>query len=288
MRRRDRERDIERAEAAGRRKGRAERRRGDGMLKLFRLPRVYLADIKADPEPVEEPPKPRPAPRAAATAQKSSRSQNSTKQTASTTINAPTTVSHKKGAKPSARRGKVGRNQYTKERDAIADARAEAARPSRSRDGEDVDGKDSAMLLPNGSKPSKPRHMNPNRVSLNELRKRVAGILEFISKTQVELAGDSTPPEAKTPNVAAVNPSKSTATRPRLSRVASVNSASKLSNEISRQAEAENDETNQRSKQDGAVADDVFKSMSSLQMMDALSRDIVHWQQQHGKWGEKS
>jgi hypothetical protein len=31
--------------------------------------------------------------------------------------------------------------------------------------------------------------MNPNRTSLNEMKRRVAGILEFVSRTQVELDG---------------------------------------------------------------------------------------------------
>jgi hypothetical protein len=38
------------------------------------------------------------------------------------------------------------------------------------------------------TRPSRPKHMNPNRTSMNEMKKRVAGILEFVTKAQDEVA----------------------------------------------------------------------------------------------------
>lgn len=37
-------------------------------------------------------------------------------------------------------------------------------------------------------RPSKPRHMHPQRTTMNEMKRRVAAILEFISRMQVEMA----------------------------------------------------------------------------------------------------
>lgn len=191
-------------------------------------------------------------------------------------------ISHKKGARP-ARRGKVGRNQYTRDRDAAADARAEAARALHSRDGEDgIVADANNLFLPNGSKPARPKHMNPNRTSMNELRKRAAGILEYISRTQVEMAGERTPSGAHTP---AKGVSNSATARP-----SSVTGASKLSNVV----HGGDDDDDDRNGADAPTQEDRlkieaddFKKMSSLQMMDVLTREIVHWQRQHGKWGEK-
>lgn len=94
------------------------------------------------------------------------------------------------------------------------------------------------------------------------------------------MAGDKTPLEPKI--------IISAATRPRLSRVASVNGASKLSNEISNGNGTQSASGDPQSARDKIQIDeDIFRNMSSLEMMDVLSRDIVHWQQQHGKWGDK-
>ena len=194
-----------------------------------------------------------------------------------------TATSHKKSARP-ARRGKVGRNQYTRDRDAAADARAEAARALHSRDGDDVaHGEFNNHLLPNGSKPARPKHMNPNRTSMNELRKRAAGIMEYISRTQIEMAGDKTPSGTQTP--------MNGASRPPTARGSSTNGASKLSKEVhgdddGQQVQQTNKATESSPAESQAQADS-FKQMSTLQMMDVLTREIVHWQQQHGKWGEK-
>ena len=36
------------------------------------------------------------------------------------------------------------------------------------------------------SRPSRPKHMNPNRTSMNEMKKRVAAILEFVNRAEEE------------------------------------------------------------------------------------------------------
>ena len=96
---------------------------------------------------------------------------------------------HKKTGRPPARRGRVGRNQYTKDREPRPDATKSPLR-SHSHSG---DADKSPRYLGNGngntsagynwglnvenSKPSKPRYMNPNRMNMNDMKRRLSGIL---------------------------------------------------------------------------------------------------------------
>lgn len=201
----------------------------------------------------------------------------------------------KRNTKPATRRGKVGRNQYTKDRE-IGDTRSIEARPIHSRDGDDGNGSSDgqAALLPNGSRPAKQKHMNPNRTSMNEMRKRAAGILEFISRTQIEMAvdkptsdGDS-PPAAQAAGAVAASATSSSSN----SAKGLPNGSSKLANEIrsepdeDKAAEAISAETPTTTSDDRPKMEDIdFKSLDTLRMMDVLSREIHHWQQVHGKWG---
>ena len=227
-----------------------------------------------------EPPRPLVAAKAPSTTQVKSTKPQTNARPQNLSPPRPPSNSHKKGARP-ARRGKIGRNQYTRERDAAVDARAEAARALQSRDGDDGSGGDlSNQLLSNGSKPARPKHMNPNRTSMNELRKRAAGILEYISRTQVEMAGGRTHSGSQTP---AKGPS-----RPPLRSMISNNGASSLSNAIGKGPnEHATSSQGDTYTVEAKVEMEAFKQMGTLQMMDVLTREIVHWQQQHGKWGEK-
>ena len=250
-------------------------------LPLVQLP---LLTIISEAEISQDLPQPQTASKNATanTQAKVSRSQASARQT-NASPDRQQTATQKKANRP-ARRGKVGRNQYTRDRDAAADARAEAVRALHSRDGEEHGSTDTfSQLLPNGSKPSRPKHMNPNRTSMNELRKRAAGILEYISRTQVEMAGEKTPSGTQTP-------SKSSS-RTSLAQPASVNGMSKLSNEVPHSAASDEDKEPTKGEEAATVTSnaielDSFKQMGTLQMMDVLTREIVHWQQQHGKWGQ--
>ena len=143
-------------------------------------------------------------------------------------------VSHKKTGRGQARRGRVGRNQYTKDREVQATTSHSHShsrnaslleaqdhdtplgrRRSRSRsvmndsrnypmganghahsyvNGTNLSG---ASVWGESGKPSKPKHLNLNRTSLNEMKRRVAGILEFISRTQLEFALAESSPKLK-------------------------------------------------------------------------------------------
>lgn len=238
----------------------------------------------AESEPPEEPPTSRPAAKSNGNTSKTIKPQTSSKSLSASAI-LSTTTSHKKNGRPPARRGRVGRNQYTRDRDPLPEKKNDSPRLSDSRDSDDIcnggnDGHGSSILS-NGSKPSKPRHMNPNRTSMNDLRKRAAGILEFISRTQVEMAGERTPTISK--DRLPPPPMPTPTPRPGLSRVASVNGASKLSHVTN------GDEEDVVKRDASSIALGVlgFKELSSLQMMDVLTRNLVLWQKEHGKWGDK-
>lgn len=170
------------------------------------------------------------------------------------------------------------------------DPKIDTPQPSHSRDSDEVHsaGNEINGLIPgNGSKAAKPRQMNPNRTSMGDLRKRAAGILEYITRTQVELAGEKTPPNgANHPLIInqalAATISHSSAGRPPLGRAVSVNGASKLS----RVFDGGEDKLEMEKRKMG-VDESVFRQMSSVQMMDVLTREIVHWQKDFGKWGDK-
>lgn len=208
-------------------------------------------------------------------------------------------TSHKKQTRPAAaRRARLGRNQYNRDRDLLADGKTATPRPSHSRDGEDVCSVDMAgltgQLLSNGSKASKPRHMNPNRTTMNDMRKRTAGILEYISRTQVEMAGEKSASTSSSASVVAAStpfappPAPPIATqtpaRPPLGRTVSVNGLSKLSRQLQGDTGGE---VVALEKEKAKVDESEFRQMSTTQMMDVLTRELVHWQKAFGKWGER-
>ena len=113
---------------------------------------------------------------------------------------------------------------------------------------------------------SKVKHLNPNRTSLNEMKRRVAAILEFISRTQVEMAaGDSgsTPPSLK--GGPEGESSQQAFVKGLMAGLGS------LAGESAHGAEEGRD----------------FNELTSAEMMDVLTRRLVRWQQEFGKWGER-
>lgn len=117
---------------------------------------------------------------------------------------------------------------------------------------------------------------------MNEMKRRVAAILEFISRMQVEMAvsGESTTPPNGNGNG---NPAST------------VKGAEEQLGGLAQAATGEGGAG-------GAVFTDVsvtdgegapstsereFKDLSSVEMMDVLTRHLLKWQQEYGKYGEK-
>lgn len=206
---------------------------------------------------------------------------------------------HKKTGRPPARRGRVGRNQYTKDRDPRPDA-ANSPLRSHSHSG---DADKSPRCLGNGngntsvgynwgpntenSKPSKPRYMNPNRTTMNDMKRRVSGILEFISRTQVEMAAAN----GRGEEIAATNPSSCPMTRTHsAATLPATIDGSKTANQISGSHEnsgvRDRDTVSERVPGTG-IDVEAFRTLSSVEMMEVLTRGLMRWQGDFGKVGEK-
>ncbi|KAI9822169.1 MAG: hypothetical protein M1826_000523 [Phylliscum demangeonii] len=301
------EREKEREEAAGRRKGRAERRRGEDpdpaddmgpsrpstgrdAPELGSQARESTgAAIDAEPEPERETSAPTPAPAA------------------------PTNALRKSGRAP-ARRGRVGRNQYTKDDGAgKRDSSARGRSPSHDEGNGNGHGHGhgsgkppaagSVCSIPaahvNGDsgRPSRPRYMHPQRTTMNEMKRRVAAILEFISRIQVDMAGEKTPPVAGGSAINGGSSANGASSTSVLAAAAMINSLAAHLPTISLTTTTTTTTTSTAA-EDGhhddhalppsaAVVEKDFGDLTSLEMMDVLTRKLVLWQKEYGKWGDK-
>ncbi|CAP94997.1 Pc21g01000 [Penicillium rubens Wisconsin 54-1255] len=202
----------------------------------------------------------------------------------------PVRPSTRKSGRPPARRGRVGRNQYTKDRDTNGngDSGYMANSPRRGQS-HDIGG-DSPRVGYGGAngahinggesgRPSKPRHMHPQRTTMNEMKRRVAAILEFISRMQVEMA------------VASENSSTPTGNGDRAqglllkSMVDQIDSA--MPSTRSDGGESGPATTDGGYGESSTNHEKNFKDLSSVEMMDVLTRHLLKWQQEYGKFGER-
>lgn len=192
---------------------------------------------------------------------------------------APSRPSTRKSGRPPARRGRVGRNQYTRDRD-INGTGTDSNTGNSPRRGQSLEtGADSPRLGTLGThvngtdtgKPSRPRFIN-QRATMNEMKRRVAAILEFISRMQVEMAaaGESiTPPE-------------------QVNGIGSRPIADHLESTLLKIAEGGLPDTADGSAGSLELSTEKdFKDLNSLEMMDVLTRHLLKWQQEYGKFGER-
>lgn len=259
------ERDRIRQEAANKRKGRADRRRGEGpgATGPEKEPNAQ-ADVDSDPldevplattraasikpmeiQPSVEPPAPVQLP-----------------PDTPPPANGPPNSSHKKGMRSTHKKTK-GRNQYTKDRDVEADR---SPVRSMSRDTPKHD----EPSINNGQKPervsSKSRTGAHSKISLNELKRRSAAFLDFIAKTQVELASEDQP-EFK--------PERADTPKDRRNGTPQTQ-ANGSPHPAARKAEgAAGSPASQNS------VSKAFKEMNCVEMMDLLTRDLVKWQNRY-------
>ncbi|KAI9812335.1 MAG: hypothetical protein M1827_004784 [Pycnora praestabilis] len=281
LRERENDKERERADAASRRKGRAERRKADESDRSDEYSASGTNSIKGATDLITNPTEP-------ATSSQPPRDTPPPNKTPMTT----NTSHHKKTGRPPTKRSRVGRNQYTKDRDTnLTDHNTAADKePSPHRSGSlddhnsNIVGGDEAT---NGSaaattthhvngesgKPSRPRYMNPHRTSMNEMKRRVAAILEFISKTQLDLAGEQTPPGGNATTAMLKGLAEG------IGPIITLNGSSGSSGSSS------------GSEGGGGWGGDInqkdFSELSSLEMMDVLTRRLVLWQKEFGKYGEK-
>ncbi|KAL4920855.1 hypothetical protein BDW62DRAFT_175417 [Aspergillus aurantiobrunneus] len=251
--------EAEQAEAASRRKGRSDRRKGEGADSDQDIVESPIKTTANEPEPRQ------PSPDASVPAPDS----------------APPRPSTRKSGRPPARRGRVGRNQYTRDRD-INGTGTDSNTGNSPRRGQSLETGGGSPWIGtistpvNGTdtgKPSRPRYVH-QRTTMNEMKRRVAAILEFISRMQVEMAvaGESTTPPERT------NDSDPQTVGAQLEGI------------LSKSTEDGSTDNPDGSAVSGAIpmrTEKDFKDLSSLEMMDVLTRHLLKWQQEYGKVGER-
>lgn len=202
---------------------------------------------------------------------------------------APVRPSTRKSGRPPARRGRVGRNQYTKDRDTNGNGDVGYMANSPRRGQSHEVGGDSPRLGYSGvngahvnggesGRPSRPRHMHPHRTTMNEMKRRVAAILEFISRMQVEMA------------VSSENSSTPTGNGDRAQGLLLKSMVNQIENDMP-SARSDGGESGPATT-DGGYGESTnherdFKELSSVEMMDVLTRHLLKWQQEFGKFGER-
>ncbi|KAG5921257.1 hypothetical protein E4U42_005926 [Claviceps africana] len=227
--------DRQRQEAASKRKGRAERRRAEDPEPPDEM---ALASAKSGQQKIVESP-----------AKEKSPSLAPAPDTPPTT-HTVSGSSHKRGAR-SNRRVK-GKNQYTKDRE------TEEGSPARSTS-RDIQKGDEATTTGHSKssvtehKTSKGKANVANKMSMLDMKRRVAAIMEFISRTQLDLATESP-----------LSQSSSDRETPQ---------------EKPEPVQASGDTANGDAPE--ASESSRFKELNCMEMMDVLTRDMVRWQNQY-------
>ncbi|KAJ4341208.1 Histone deacetylase complex subunit [Didymella glomerata] len=218
---REKEREQERTEAANRRKGRAERRKADESEAPEATPTPTeepvaptLLTVSAPPEAPMETSKPAPTPR-------------------------------RGGRPPQKSRGRLGRNQYSRDAlsaaNGVSPATELANSPQPSGTNGNSNGHESSDGTTGHNKTTKSKNSRLHKLSWNDIMRPAGAMQSYIAQRQVEMAGE------KASSAPAVQPP---------------------TKGEQHQAEVKTEDADLSS----------FKDLSTTQMMDHLSRDLVHWQ----------
>ncbi|KAI1453965.1 hypothetical protein F4805DRAFT_340410 [Annulohypoxylon moriforme] len=248
------EQERKRAEAANKRKGRAERRRADDSDPSEEIPLSVRAAANRTTEsaqPPEPPVSSQPAP--------------------DTPPAAPApTHSHKKKA---TNQKKKGRNQYTKDRDNRDHDESPARSVSRdiTRNADENGTSHTKSGQETTGKQSKSKGGMNSRITMTDMKRRANNILEYITRTQVELASEplSEPANESHSN----NGSNGSINGIPSIRVNGDNDKKEESNNTNSNGSTSNGTNNTLPLKE-------FKEMSCIEMMDILTRDLVKWQQE--------
>ena len=108
---------------------------------------------------------------------------------------------------------------------------------------------------------------------MSDMKRRANNILEYISRTQIELASESLPVASKG-SPAQQNSVGDNASKPAANVVVNGNGGSKKTDTTTNVAPLINGSTST------GLSLQEFKDMSCMEMMDILTRDLVKWQQE--------
>ena len=273
------ERERLRAEQASRRKGRAERRRADGTSYmagsiLVKVSEAHHGDTDSDPS--EELPlaarstiQKAPVTSAVAVAVTENGTNAvrppppevppSSQPTPDTPPSAAPSGSNTKVDKKRSHK-KKGRNQYTRDRD-------DEASPARSQS-RDIKDEQSGRHGEGGSKShAKSKGGMSSRVTITDMKRRAAALLNYITQTQMELAAEDGPEMDER--------------KPKESPTSSEKAPEKAGERSTTKKLVEASEHNGDSGGPSNV-DTAFKDLSCMEMMDRLTTRLGKWQQEYG------
>ncbi|KAK5459785.1 Histone deacetylase complex subunit [Exophiala xenobiotica] len=174
----------------------------------------------------------------------------------------------RRNAKPAARRGRLGRNQYT--RDQVYGEDGTPARDA-SRDVNGNGGSPPHGIHGESGRSSKAK-THPARTSLNEMRRRVAAILEFVGHMQTERSVQSHQSSASSKGTSTPNGVKEASALPTASLVRAVEAGLK-------EAESRDEESGL-----SLIDHKEFGTMGSQDMMETLAKELVQWQSVYGMY----
>lgn len=124
---------------------------------------------------------------------------------------------------------------------------------------------------------SRPKYHHPSRTSMNEMKRRVAAILEFVSKMQGDKGSQgnshgssSGPSGSRTPSGGSRGSSSGTNGNVQAAALLKAVEAGLSAAQVN-----------------GGTAEREFRDMASGEMMHVLTRELVGWQSLYGKFGEK-
>ncbi|KAL0937598.1 histone deacetylase complex subunit cti6 [Colletotrichum truncatum] len=270
------ERDRQRAEAANRRKGRADRRRAEGTT-TTNLVKESEAHVGTDSDPSEEVPvvSARPAVKPSTEVAVPLEAPPSSAPTPDTPPANPvlTGSTHKKSSRNHQKRGK-GRNQYTKDRDEHEDtpARSMSRDIVRNHDDHIGAGVSKHSAADHSKHGARNRANNAHsKVSMNDMKRRVTAFLDFISKTQVELAGEALPGSRSSQN----------SSQQQSPRATIAPDAPKISVDGAPDMEAKESSVGNGALNENVSESKEFKALNCVEMMDVLTRDLLRWQNQY-------
>ncbi|KAH7316531.1 hypothetical protein B0I35DRAFT_409721 [Stachybotrys elegans] len=240
-----------RQEAANKRKGRADRRRGEDSDVSEETP---LAVSKPPRNKSVEPPSAAETP---APAQPTPGTPPATHPTVGS--------SHKRGARSNHKKGKA-KTPLLKDLDGDKD---ESPARSMSRDIARTAEEAPTTAQPKHStndhkNTSKAKAAMATKMSMSDMKRRVAAIMDFISRTQVDLAAEASPSQSGGPSSRQESPQKTDGpshTNGSLETRSAVGSSRGTPTESSH--------------------DKDFKDLNCIEMMDVLTRDMVRWQNQY-------
>lgn len=256
------ERERQRQEAANKRKGRADRRRGESQASPSVPEKDASAQRDVDSDPSEE--LPLAAARTTSAASKPADIQPTVEPVPPVPPppdtpppgNAPQNNAHKKSAR-STKKTK-GRNQYTRDREESERSPVRSV----SRDTPRTDEANGAHTRGDKHSAKSARSTPHHKISMNELKRRSAAFLDFIARTQVELASEDLAEHKPDTDLTDQVTSNGSPT-PRL------NGNTGLEIKVDEQVKS------------SATSEAEFKDMNCVEMMDFLTRDLVKWQNRY-------